>query len=73
MTAPFPITGATNFLQAVREAVSKRMRQAPILNITTSKAKTNSEAEHHEPCYKHNTLKSGKIQTVDSMVVRTLT
>ena len=72
---PIPVAGATDLSGAVREAVSKRMSQATILNITTSEAERDSESESCKPRCKWCSppLKSGKIGIADSMVVRNLT
>ena len=73
MTTVYPVTNTTDLSEAVREAVNKRMHQAPILTITTSEAISDSDAEPCEPQHNHHPLISGKIRTADSMVVRTLT
>ena len=36
--SPFPVARAIDLSEAVREPINKRMRQAPILNMTTSEA-----------------------------------
>ena len=62
-----------NLLEVVRETVSKRMTQDPILIFTTSEAEFDLDAEPRAPLQKRHPLKSGKVQTVDSIVLRKFT
>ena len=74
MTTLFTVGSTTDMSEAVTEAMNKSMDQDPTLTILTSYANSVSDAKphesHHKCCFPPSL--EGKIQTADSMVVRTL-
>ena len=53
--------------------MARQLRKTPVLNLTTTEEKSVVEVDTNEPSQKRKTLISGKIRTMNTMVVKKFT
>ena len=64
---------AADISEMVQERVTKHLRKALILDMITTEQESRSDDEAREPWQKRKALKSGKIWTANTMVVKQIT